>query len=438
MINGILLLKGAALSVVLWKGYSYRFGSGRFQKAAAFILVLLCAAFAALFPMPIPPLLALLSLTLMVTFLLPAHPLVSLFYVLFFETMECLFGNIPDLLWEHVAGFDMAKKYLVMNLGQWDDILAIVLSTLFFLFFMKQEIWDVFRSLSRKRLLSLCFILILLICLIASIEPLVFGEVGSWGRVIIAGICLLAIVSIGQLVFLSLRLRLTLQALDIADREKAQLIEMEKDQYIELSKGMENLRSFRHDYKAHIRTLMSYAEDEDMEKLKEYLCQIQGAYDVDRAPFYTGSLVCDAVLGYYNLKLPNEAFIKVTGRLPSEPFVSDMDLCIIFSNMMRNAVTAVSDLTAVKSIEPKSIEPIGIWVSLKWLPESKKLLLHFENACLCEDESTQISQKSPDEIHGQGIGLSNVKKVVEHYHGELVYQKKDGVFRCEMALFDIR
>lgn len=203
-----------------------------------------------------------------------------------------------------------------------------------------------------------------------------------------------------------------------------QAIEIYKNQLDIIINSQEQLRSFQHDIKYHMRELMSMAKEKEIGRIIAYLENMKYEVENPDETVYSGNKEIDGSLNYFlraaQGKLKN-VITKVT--VPAQINIKPFDLNVILSNLLDNAIFA-AEKTERKYIK---IE----------ITERKKLLyIHVENSysgILKKDRENLKSTKPEAILHG--YGLKNVKKVVKKYHGtiDIIYLEK--IFCVDIMLY---
>lgn len=220
--------------------------------------------------------------------------------------------------------------------------------------------------------------------------------------------------------FAFLCLFLTLAACQMAQKalrhqQALQILEQQRqaqETYLqETQLRYEQTRSFRHDIRNHLAVLSGLLEQEHTEHARRYLADLRQLSSSLAAPVNTGNAAADALLGS-KLALAAQAEIPVFCdlTLPKEAPVSDIDWCILLANAVDNAIHANQQL-------PSQLRHIHLSGTRK----GNFFLLTVENPC-----QESLVRPSP------GIGLSNIKAVMEKYQGKTELSVKDGQFHLQL------
>ncbi len=117
-------------------------------------------------------------------------------------------------------------------------------------------------------------------------------------------------------------------------------IREQAEQYRRQGEEDMELRRFRHDYNAHITALQALAEEDDPQRLQDYVRDMSELKAI-RSSYNTNNLISDAILNRYGRLCEKEEIrMRGTGKFPDQISVTDTDLCVILSNAMKNAYEA--------------------------------------------------------------------------------------------------
>ncbi len=183
-------------------------------------------------------------------------------------------------------------------------------------------------------------------------------------------------------------------------------LKTQEENYLYLKERNEDIRRFRHDVKGHMLTMRGLLEKGDMENLRLYIDRVEDDIHInDRRVTVTNGVV-DAILNKYLYEAERRKVnMKVEGYLFEECHIEPYDLCIIFDNIVKNAIEAAS-ATQAKSVY------IGVH------RDEKFIRLYAENSSnnpvLIENGKIQTTKNDKD---NHGFGLINVERSVKKYKG---------------------
>ena len=187
-------------------------------------------------------------------------------------------------------------------------------------------------------------------------------------------------------------------------RRQQQLLEREleaENEFIDAS------RRYRHDTRHHLAVLREYAEEGDLEALKEYLNDTDEGIEASSLPVWCENKVVNSLIRM-NARRCALAGIRysVQTAIPQDVSLSGMELGVIFGNLLENAVNAASDVP----------EPL-----IRFTAEVRNGSLFAE---IRNTMQGSLSWQGDLPVSGRktgGIGLKSVRYTVADH---------DGIFKC--------
>ncbi len=147
--------------------------------------------------------------------------------------------------------------------------------------------------------------------------------------------------------------------------------------------------------------------------------------NISNSQYDVGNMVINTMLDYYLIPLKNNCDIIVEGYISDNIIIEDTDMCIIVSNVIKNAVEAVSQ---IKNTSKEILFSVN--------QGEKFLRLCAENTIEKEvyinKNGQHITTKSDKENHGFGIG--NIQKIVKKYGGLYNVYARNGRYKVEIIL----
>ena len=196
--------------------------------------------------------------------------------------------------------------------------------------------------------------------------------------------------------------------------------------YKELLQKEKSTRQFRHDMLNHISCLQIYLEEGEINRAKEYLREMAGTTQSLSKKIITGHNTIDIVAADV-FGAEKEITLRWMGKFPQHTNISDMDLCSLFSNLLKNA------LEATKNYEGDGKEVI---VQIKKYSSSYFILV--KNPCKNKPEKMEnkfITSKNDKENHG--FGMLNIEQIIKKYNGTIQYEYKNNFFMIRIGLENI-
>lgn len=197
-----------------------------------------------------------------------------------------------------------------------------------------------------------------------------------------------------------------------------------QNQFEIMKESQSRIRALKHDMKNHVLALKGLAKGSKPEKLMEYLDSMQEFMKNPSEHIYTGNEVLDSLLNY-KLQRAKEELKKVETDivLPEKMNLHSFDFNVIVGNLLDNAIAA-------------SVQTDGQLLKFSMRMENGVLLLHMINSCMGIPEGVcEIRRLSEKSYAGHGIGLTNVQRIVEKYHGDMEMHCKDNYMETEIMLY---
>lgn len=196
-------------------------------------------------------------------------------------------------------------------------------------------------------------------------------------------------------------------------------------------KNLENAynrtRHFRHDIKNHILTMNILAENGDLNEIKKYLHDMSGIIDESSYIRITGLSAVDAIL---NEKLYEAQSHSITTNYDVTNFagnsIKPVDMCIILSNALDNAIEAN------QGIEDKGSR----YIKLKIYGDSTFTVISVINPTVNTPlkYSSDTYKTTKKDSNNHGFGLKSIKSTANKYDGEMLTKCEDGVFTLVIKL----
>lgn len=192
----------------------------------------------------------------------------------------------------------------------------------------------------------------------------------------------------------------------------------EYNYFQEYKKQQKETAAFRHDWNNHMLLLQKMLANGDYEKVAEYFHSLTAEQISSGKRIFTGNEIVDIILSAKAEKI-KEQRIKVScnGGLEPLSFMEDVDICILFSNLIDNAIEA--------NVKYEGERFLTIRVSEK----PTLFMIEVSNGMsgeLREKEGRILSSKADSAEHG--IGTQNIFSVIRKYKGEYSIQTQNNIF----------
>lgn len=204
------------------------------------------------------------------------------------------------------------------------------------------------------------------------------------------------------------------------------LKDTQKNYYEAMLAKEEDTRRFRHDVLNHLIALGELTKQGEMEPVADYVEEIQGnLVNIQQKCYSVGNTIIDAFLNYYVQMLEKDVEVSVTGCLTQEIAISDVELCTIFSNLIKNSVEELK-----RPGERKK------YLKIKVSSGQQAFQMEISNSISKEKEEIQESlpKTTKKDKKNHGIGMRNVKETVEKNQGMFEWKIENACFRTVVTL----
>lgn len=207
-------------------------------------------------------------------------------------------------------------------------------------------------------------------------------------------------------------------------KQKVQIYSHQMDVILQ---SEEKVRALRHDMKHHMNELKLLANKHGIEEIRHYIDQMEAFMHNPREIVASGNAEIDSVLNYMLQKAKEELeTVHVKVMLPEE-VVHSFDINVLLGNLLENAIEAA------KHTEQK-------YLSVNLVLKRGVLKVQIDNSfpaveMLEKGDGGRIFLTTKKRKEEHGVGLKNVRKIVESYHGSMEIETDHGIFRVKLILY---
>lgn len=197
--------------------------------------------------------------------------------------------------------------------------------------------------------------------------------------------------------------------LSLLEQEERSLI-----QYVEEAKTRyEKTKSFRHDIKNHLAVIKRLLQKGQLDQALDYIGDMAEITEELSFPCSTNNPVVDILVGN-KLGIAKSVGIHVSCSLllPYPCGLRDIDVCVILSNALDNAIRAC------ESMEENAEKQIQVTGRV----QGDFIFMEIENSF------------QGNGMFKKGTGLSNIKAITEKYHGAMSVKTQGGTFVLNVLL----
>ena len=200
----------------------------------------------------------------------------------------------------------------------------------------------------------------------------------------------------------------------------------QREYFTRLLEKEQDTKQFRHDIINHLLAMKDIADKEESFALQEYVQGLLQDINSEKYKQYDiGNDVVNTVLNYYLLPIKDNCIITLNGYMEEIGHYDQKDLCTLFSNIIKNAVEAV-----------EKVEETNREIHIRVNQGEKYLNIEIENT-MCQElvlDENGVPLTSKNDKTNHGLGLQNVKKVVEKYNGTYEIKIEKNTFITEIYL----
>ncbi len=346
------------------------------------------------------------------------YPIVFIMYMcinIFFSFVFSIVFNIP-------------YKELI-NSSFWDVIESGVSCLFFFIWFIiigSKRLADKIRTTTGEYLVLLISVVCILVVLGISQgfmkgDDSLFLHMKGPFAISITILCLLLIAGLRGMSYLKSKDALYKAEKALYDQYLANQEEHIKN-IIEADKS---IRSFRHDINAHLSALESCIDEKDYDELQNYIDRMKEETQNRKAQSYSGYAAVDTIIAEWHEKALKEGIAwEWKGKLREDLKIELFDLCVLFSNILSNAVEA-AEKTEIGGERYIKVS-IGSFRG--------RTSIRVTNTCINSSSQRMNLRTSKVDKENHGFGMKNIKRMVEKYNGEIVYNFKNNVFSIEVTI----
>ena len=184
------------------------------------------------------------------------------------------------------------------------------------------------------------------------------------------------------------------------------------------------VRALRHDMKNHILALQALVQRKEAEEMNRYLESMKDFMTNPEEYVKTGSDSVDSLLNY-KIQKAHEVLNVVETKIsiPQQLRLRSFDLNVLLGNLLDNAIDA-----SMQTEEKK----LNITIKL----DKGVLFLYICNSCQrIADGRSGFLETTKEDKTNHGIGLKNVRRIVEKYHGDLAFQYENNFMETDVMMY---
>lgn len=190
-----------------------------------------------------------------------------------------------------------------------------------------------------------------------------------------------------------------------------------------LKESQEMTIIYRHDMRHHLNLISAFLIDNNITATQKYIAEVQTSIGSTVVDEYCNNYAVNLILYSYLTKAKNDQItVEAQINLSENNRISDMDLCVIFSNAIENAINACLRITNTKERVLKII----------CMNKNDKLFIQITNSYQGALEFIDDMPVTTEENHG--LGTKSIAAVVQKYNGVCSFSADDTMFKSIVIL----
>lgn len=175
---------------------------------------------------------------------------------------------------------------------------------------------------------------------------------------------------------------------------------------------------YRHDMRHHLNLISAYLVEKDYESAKRYITEINAHINDNVAEQFCENYAVNLIINAYASHARQEGIrFEAKLMLPKVTSVSDMDLCVLFSNALENALHACRNI-------PYTSER---FIRIESRNKGAAYFLQIVNSCYGDVSFSEGLPLSNQKDHG--LGTRSIAAIIEKYQGFYSFSLDDSQFR---------
>lgn len=189
-----------------------------------------------------------------------------------------------------------------------------------------------------------------------------------------------------------------------------ELMREEREHYRLMLERENETKKYRHDAKNHFLCIMEYAKAGRLDKVNEYIAELtEKEKFILEDSINSGSVVIDSLTEYYSQQVNDKVSFEIEGRIID--IKDEVKLCIIYSNLLRNAIEEVSMCTD------------EAYISVKISSGKNYYRIEIRNSLSKKDKRRERA-----EYDNKGFGLVNIHDILREREEGLEIIKTDAEY----------
>lgn len=206
-----------------------------------------------------------------------------------------------------------------------------------------------------------------------------------------------------------------------------QHIVRQEQHYEALVDQIERTKKVRHDLRHHVTVLSQMLLDNQVNDALDYLKQYEGTLNLSEKMIFSNYYKIDVIIRhFYTLARENGIEITVSVPLPEQLYIAETNLCIIFGNLLENALES-----CLRSSGGNSYIRLNTMLNHSWI------VISMENTMSGRPVPYKEGFMSTKKTGRKGIGLSSIHSIAQQYGGDTRFEiLNDTTFFSQVLLIN--
>lgn len=210
-------------------------------------------------------------------------------------------------------------------------------------------------------------------------------------------------------------------------RQLEHQIQLEELNYRNIVGNLENARMLRHDVRHHLRLIGELAESGNTKAIQDYIQSYDDRIQSETTVQASDNYIFNSIYQYYLAKCEESGIeLNVKVKLGQTPGIDQVDLTVLFSNILENAFNACQKVVGQKPFIDLRVGPVG-----------SSLVIIMKNSTTLITEKDTLTTAELQRLKENGrksLGLQSVQSIVDAHHGYVEYHCSEGVFSTKISI----
>lgn len=187
---------------------------------------------------------------------------------------------------------------------------------------------------------------------------------------------------------------------------------------------LETMRELKHDYSNHLQVLNHMVQRAELQKAKNYVDDLQKKMDIETEYCNSGNEVLDVIISAKTEEAKKNHIVMDCALLLLKPIpLNEVEITSLFGNLLDNAIEANLHVTEGKRFISLAVKPLQEDISI--------VVRNRYDGNLRMEKGGLLSRKGDGD---HGIGLKQVKRIVDASGGYFMWETKEDIFVVKAVL----